>query len=428
MRYPPRFVGIRPSLWPFFWVLFFASTGCASRTAVIVVVESDLPDVAAVRATVGEGVACDGSCVHDFVTTGSGAFPFSFVVEPRTDPSSAFSLAVIARDAGGASLVEQHIDTRFLAGRTVRLRVRLSAACRGVSCTASDRCEVGVCVARLVDPSTLPDVVPGREFEGLDAGSPSDVGLDVAIDAPLIDAPEIDAPIDAPASSLPRSCAELPRAAPTGLTSIDPDGPGGEAPFDAWCENVADGGGWTLIAKVDPNSPTLAFEADAWLAPLTAPIVIGTPDTSRVDALLLPYWRVEVGELRVGADAAWLITGPVTPARGVLRVGIESSVALDATADDWAAVVGSAVHSGTCQRSGFSVLLPDVGPPEVAVRIGLVGSSAADCSAPTYWYGVGASVRTSRAACTETTNTAGAGRVCNPMRRAVPQFLFVYGR
>ncbi len=409
---------VRRSFWGVFGCLLVGSVACASRTAVIVVVESDVPGVAAVRATVGEGATCDAGCAHDFVTTGVGSFPFSFVLEPRADPGSAFSLAVEARDAGGAPLVDQHVDARFLPGRTVRLRVRLSAACRGVTCGASERCEDGGCVSRAVDPSTLPEVVPGREFEGLDAGRGD------------VDAPEVrrDAPPSDGGEPLPRSCLELPRAAPSGLTSIDPDGPGGQAPFDAWCENVADGGGWTLLAKVDPSSSALAYEAAAWLAPEAAPTPLGAPDTSRADALLLPYWRVEVGEVRVGADAAWLIARPTTPGRAVLRAFIEASAALDATPDAWAAALGTVVHQGGCFRSGFSVQLPEAAAPELSVRIGLVGSSATDCSAPDAWYGVGASVRTERGTCTATTNTAGAGRVCNPMRRSEPRFLFVYGR
>jgi hypothetical protein len=54
-----------------------------------------------------------------------------------------------------------------------------------------------------------------------------------------------------------RNCQELLRAAPatrTGVHLIDPDGPGGMAPFSAHCDMDNDGGGWTLLASGDWRS------------------------------------------------------------------------------------------------------------------------------------------------------------------------------
>ena len=49
------------------------------------------------------------------------------------------------------------------------------------------------------------------------------------------------------------SCLQVKQAtpnAPSGIYSIDPDGEGGAAPFDVYCDMQADGGGWTLIGVV----------------------------------------------------------------------------------------------------------------------------------------------------------------------------------
>lgn len=414
-------------------------SACVSpRTAVVVVVQSDLAapaELASVRAAVGAGGCADGACVHDFVTGAPDALPFSFVVEPRGgDASARFTLGVAARDAAGRVIVERHVESGFVAGRTILLRVALERACRGVTtCAGSDTCVAGACVTRVVDPGLLPVVTPGRELDGLgDAGAPTD--------APLLDAPPIDVgppvdvgpPFDA-GRAIPTSCAELPGAAPSGLTTIDPDGAGGAPPFDAWCENDLDDGGWTLIAKIDPTSMALRYDAPGWTS-ANPDDDFGIADESAGDALLRPYWTVPIRELRIRSASGALVTTGTMPATATLRVAIAqpAEVPLEATVADWRMPVpGLSASTAGCTRSGIDVSLP-AGAPEIRVRIGLVGGPAADCSDPAYWFGVGASVATSRANCVATTNTAGGGRVCAgapPMRGAeFPELLFVYGR
>lgn len=384
---------------------------------------------------VGDGGCGDGACAHDFLTTAPSAIPLSFVVEPRGgDASLRYTLSVAARDAGGRTLVTRVVASGFVAGRTILLRLRLDAACRGVGCPSADTCVAGACVSPTVDPGALPTVTPGTELEGLgDAGG--------GLDAPVVDAPIDDAPLPdgaTPDSATPilASCSGLAAGAPSGTYRLDPDGPGSGAPFDAWCDNVAEGGGWTLIAKVVPDSTTLAYDAIAWTHPDGTGAAFGTPDESEDDALLLPYWRLPIDALRVVSSGGELIAMavPTTVPRPLrAAMGRTPSIVLDATPADWRAVAPGTNGTLDCVRSGIDVSLPEGGPAEVAVRIGLVGSEPGDCSAPSAWFGVGARVALdpSRTDCRDSTASAGSGRLCGGppgQRNAHPQFILVYGR
>jgi hypothetical protein len=56
----------------------------------------------------------------------------------------------------------------------------------------------------------------------------------------------------------------------TGVYTIDPDGPGGNLPYDAYCDMQTDGGGWTRITHLHPNRDIASinrnspFFSNAW--------------------------------------------------------------------------------------------------------------------------------------------------------------------
>jgi hypothetical protein len=409
----------RSRSWPFALSLIaigaIALGGCSSpRTAVVVVVETDLA-VPAVLASVHVEA---GASHHEFDLTGPDArVPFSFGVEPPGgDASRTATLVVEGRDASGSALVTRRAELGFVRGRTLVLHVRLEAACMGVVCAGGTTCVAHLCADDRVDAATLPELVPGHELDPIDAG-----GGD-ASDASTIE----------DAIPMPRACSELPTGSTTGVYTIDPDGRGGELPIEAYCEMTADGGGWTLLAKVNPSSDVLGFHAVHWTA--AAPTALGTNSLDVEDALLPSYWLLPVRTLRLvmnddaGTRSLPMELDVTTPT--TLRAAMEpsGSVRVVATLEEWTALAGvPAITGAMCVTSSVPVLSP-AASPMVSVRIGITASDDASCAPTTFWAGLGAETRDQGGGCIAPTITAGSARVCNPGTDTHAAFTLLFGR
>ncbi len=149
--------------------------GCASPTQLLVIVDSDLAELATVDVTASTDGSFAESRRFDVATTG---LPFSFGVAAEREARVRVGATGLAAD--GTTLVAHTVETRFLAGRTLRLEIPLARACiLEPSCEDMDlRCVHGDCVDPRVDPATLDEGTgpPSPLFAGVtdppDAGPP----------------------------------------------------------------------------------------------------------------------------------------------------------------------------------------------------------------------------------------------------------------
>jgi hypothetical protein len=174
-------------------------------------------------------------------------------------------------------------------------------------------------------------------------------------------------------------------SSPSGVYLVDPDGRGGEAPFRAFCEMVLDGGGWTLLLKVDGTKPTFLNDSPLWengetLEPQSA-------DLDRTEAKLagfasMPFVYLRVGMLQNEA-VHWLILPLAAESlRGLMTSGYHAT---NVGRSAWERLPSRGSLQLNCNREGINVATP-----EASVRIGIVANNQNDCSTCNSWIGFGA--------------------------------------
>jgi hypothetical protein len=178
----------------------------------------------------------------------------------------------------------------------------------------------------------------------------------------------------------------------SGVYLLDPDGPGSEEPFKAYCEMVEDGGGWTLALKIDGQKGTFEYNEALWESS-----DVYHPDSPNLDeqeAKLKSFSTVSVKEVRLGmgdnGTLRWIVVplafGAVPSLEELVRS--PSGVTTNVTEATWRALVESPSLQQNCKREGFNITATSSN--SARVRIGILGNDAMDCISAESLIGFGA--------------------------------------
>jgi hypothetical protein len=207
------------------------------------------------------------------------------------------------------------------------------------------------------------------------------------------------------------SCKDLLARKPTatsGKYTIDPDGSGPNAPFDVYCDMSLDGGGWTLLMKLDGTKATFGYSAAYWTN--TTTLNPTSADMTTTEAKFAAFNLLAGTDLRLGMTDAGttrylkLPLGASTTLYDRLLAGSYTASTVGRT--PWTTLLASYSLQVNCNREGTNNAVGGY----ASVRIGILGNQEGDCGSPDSFIGFGAGP----VACGGTTITTGNYASCAP--------------
>jgi hypothetical protein len=148
--------------------------------------------------------------------------------------------------------------------------------------------------------------------------------------------------------------------------------PSGTA-YDVYCDMTTDGGGWTLVMKVDGDASTFAYDSPHWTTSTVHED--GAVAFDDMEAKYRSFNEVAFNALRVGMFGGGEVTiaKSATSVRSLIAAGSFESTNVGRAG--WLGLMsGSALQSG-CEREGFNVTCGTT-----RARIGIVGDDDAACA------------------------------------------------
>ncbi len=261
----------------------------------------------------------------------------------------------------------------------------------GSACTSSDVCGQAICKGTTIacddgNPCTMDTCDKGKGCAYPAVGDNTPCGLaGICVSGQCSVGSSLN-----PAPSCLAILQTLGKAAKDGVYFLDPDGAkGSEPPFQAACDMVSDGGGWTLVLKADGNTANFVYDSALWTNKLAF-----NPDKPGMDASeakLGSFWTLPFTQLRVGIKTGDVVNGQTIDYKAsslyaVLVDGLYKSWTPALGRSTWKALVPKSTLQANCNREGFNNF---VQAPWASVRIGIIANEQNDCGTPDSRLGIG---------------------------------------
>ncbi len=300
----------------------------------------------------------------------------------------------------------------------------IGKGCSAPADCASGTCTSGVCAASCTDTiknGTETDVDCGGSCAGCAVGKGCGADTDCAGSLCI-----------GGKCGYAATCKELHTKTPTlttGKYTIDPDGTGPIAPFEAYCDMTTEGGGWTLVLKANGGSSAFTYDSLFWLDGN----VLNETSTNAdyTDAKLKAYLSVPFTAMMLSLAEGGATRSLVMPLGGSSMVGRMTSTyaATSLGREKWKSLLSSGSLQPNCNREGINALgnPPNDTGPWTRVRIGIISNQEGDCDTPDSFIGVGGYSNVCGA---DPAISAGNVATCSPDSgdRATPAFAFVWVR